>query len=255
MPAAPPPSATSYRATSALAAAAAARAALKARSRSIRAAWAILVRYQIAQAVLAERAVDAMLTDQDIAVAAEALLNGVAFTTEAAQFERMAEKIATDWQFERLVESLVQDTGRTAQQVAVAARPRVGWVRHLTLPSCSRCAVLAGRVYRFSQGFERHPGCDCTMIPITAASPDYTYDPKTLAREGQVTGLSRADLEALRLGADFNAVVNTRLKSAGLTESGRVLTRAGRLTPEGIFRTASDREEALALLQRLGYLR
>lgn len=217
--------------------------------------WAQLFRYQSAQAVLAEAAVDRMLAEQDIDVEAEALLNGPAFTTTMDRFEQMLESLTAEWQLERLAESLTQDAGRTAQQVTVAARPQVGWVRHLTLPSCSRCAVLAGRVYRFSQGFQRHPGCDCTMIPVTVASPDFTYDVDELVRVGQVTGLSKADKAALAEGADFSKVVNIRSRKAGLTQSGRVLSRAGRLTPEGIFKLASDREEALALLKRNGYFR
>jgi hypothetical protein len=217
--------------------------------------WAQLFRYQAAQAVLAEAAVDRMLAEQDIAVEADALLNSPAFTTTHERFEQMLESLTADWELERLAESLTQDAGRTAQQVAVAARPRVGWVRHLTPPSCSRCAVLAGRVYRFSQGFQRHPGCDCTMIPVTVASPDFTYDIDELVRTGQVTGLSKADRAALAEGADFSQVVNVRSRKAGLTTSGRVLSRAGRLTPEGIFQIASDREEALALLKRNGYFR
>lgn len=163
------------------------------------------------------------------------------------------EQVVTDFQFDRLVESLVQDAGRAAQSVAVAARPEVGWVRHLTLPSCERCAVLAGRVYRFSQGFQRHPNCDCTMIPVTVASPDFTYDFRELALSGQVTGLSKADRQAIRDGADPTQVINAR-RVSGMRESGRVLWRRDRMTPEAIYRQASTRDEALELLRRYRYL-
>jgi hypothetical protein len=70
-----------------------------------------------------------------------------------------------------------------------------------------------------------------------------------------VTGLSKADLLALADGADLNQLVNVRLKKAGLRESGRVLSRAGRPTPEGIYRMSSTRTEAVALLRRFGYVR
>jgi hypothetical protein len=53
--------------------------------------------------------------------------------------------------------------------------------------------VLAGRVYRYSSGFLRHPNCDCTMIPTSLANPAFVHDPVDLMREGQVTGLSKAD--------------------------------------------------------------
>ena len=93
------------------------------------------------------------------------------------------------------------------------------------------------------------------MIPVTVASPDFTYDPEALVREGKVTGLSKADRQAIADGADLGRVVNVRLKKAGLTRSGRVLQRADRLTPEGIYQAASDRDEVLALLKRAGYVR
>ena len=255
MPVAPPPTASKYYATSALAATAASRAAVAARPQGIRAAWLSIARFQVAQAVLAPRAVDKMLAEQDIDIPPLAALNPTAFATTLETFEQMVAEFTEEWELERLAESLVQDAGRAAQGVSVASRPRVSHVRHLNLPSCSRCAVLAGRVYRFSEGFQRHPGCDCVMIPVTLASPDLTYDPVELAREGQVTGLSKADLRAVTDGADFNKVANVRQRRAGLTESGRVLNRAGKPTPEAVYRLANDREEAVALLKQAGYLR
>lgn len=56
------------------------------------------------------------------------------------------------------VQTLVADTGRAAVSVGMMARPAVtGYVRMLQLPSCSRCAILAGRWYRVLAGFQRHP--------------------------------------------------------------------------------------------------
>lgn len=257
MPAAPPPTASRYHAASALAATAAARAATKARPQGIRAAWQAVSRFQIAQATLAPRAVDRMLAEQDTEVAPRADLNPLAFTTPLDTFERLMAEIEaeTEREFQRLVASIVQDAGRAAESVTIAARPEVQHVRHLNLPSCSRCAVLAGRVYRYSEGFERHPGCDCVMIPVTVASPDFAYDLDDLVATGQVTGLSKADRRAVLDGADLGRVVNVRRQQAGLTESGRVLRRRGQLTPEVIYRTTSDRDEAVALLKQHGYLR
>ena len=202
---------------------------------------------------MSQNAVALMLAEQDIEAAADALLNTLAFTTSVEMFTQMAEA-AGDEGFDRLVESLVQDAGRAAESVASAVRPDIWHVRYLNPPSCSRCAVLAGRVYRYSEGFKRHPNCDCVMIPTTVAAKGLIQDPAELMREGLVTGLSKADMQAIGDGADFGQVVNTRLRRAGLRESGRVLARAGRLTPEGIYRIASTREEAVALLKRAGYL-
>lgn len=253
---APPPTAAKYHAASAAAALAAQRAAEAARPRGLLAVWNILALFQIAQARVAQDAVGFMLDQQEIDAAADALLNSEAFTTSQDSFEAMLEQIDFDWQFDQLVASLVQDAGRAAEGVAIAARPRIGHVRLLDPPSCSRCAVLAGRVYRYSTGFLRHPGCDCVMIPTTLANPDLVQNPVDLMNRGLVTGLSKADQRAIRAGADFGQVVNVRLRKAGMTESGRVLSRRGRPTPEAIYRTAGDdRERALDLLQAAGYLR
>lgn len=217
--------------------------------------WQTLAMYQAAQAQLAEDATDLMLRQQDVDVGADALLNSAAFATSLDSFERMLEETDTEWRFRQLVASLAQDSARSAQGVAVAARPRIGYVRMLTPPSCSRCTVLAGRVYRYSTGFLRHPGCDCTMIPTTLANPKYVQDPEDLMKRGLVTGLSKADQQAIRDGADFARVVNIRASAAGVSESGRVLYRRGRMTPEAIYRANPSREAALTALQAAGYLR
>lgn len=52
----------------------------------------------------------------------------------------------------------VQDAGRAAVSAGITARPTLtGYVRMLTAPSCSRCAVLAGRWFKWNAGFQRHP--------------------------------------------------------------------------------------------------
>jgi len=55
------------------------------------------------------------------------------------------------------VHTQVADAARGAASVGITARPRVGWVRMVNPPCCGRCAVLAGRWYRWSAGFARHP--------------------------------------------------------------------------------------------------
>lgn len=158
--------------------------------------------------------------------------------------------------FDRLIASLVQDAGRTAAAVDVARRPALtGYVRSLNPPSCGRCAILAGRVYKYSTGFQRHPLCDCLMTPTTdAAGQDLITDPTDLVDRGLVNGLSKGDMFALENGADLGQVVNVRRKKAGLTVGSSVIKRAGRLTPQGVLEVASDREQAIELLKRYGYL-
>lgn len=249
-----PPSARRYYATSAFLSAGVAVKALSLRPSGIRRAWAVVAAAQVRQAQLASSATAAMLREQEISQRPDALLNPPAFTTTVNRFEQMADATANDADFQRLVESIVQEAGRAAQQVATVTYPHVEYVRHLNLPSCSRCAVLAGRVYRFSDGFERHPGCDCVMIPVTVANDLMAYDPVQLALDGHVTGLSRDDRQRLH-GAttkQFNALVNA--KQRGLTRAGDAIGPLGR-DPARLALEAKDRVAAIEALVRASYLR
>lgn len=212
-------------------------------------------RRQVANASMAVSAIEDMLSEQRIDAAADALLNSVEFTTATENILAMLDETGTDgFAFDQLVASLVQDAGRAAESVSVTTRQDVGYVRNLTPPSCSRCVVLAGRVYRYSQGFLRHPKDDCTMTPVREGDTTYVEDPLDLMRRGQVTGLSKADQLAIADGADFGQVVNVRQRGAGLREAGRVLARRDRLTPEGIYATTKSREDAVQALAAAGYL-
>lgn len=240
---------------SALIARRAVREARKVRSKGTTAILGVVAAHQIANAQTSQTAVAEMLAEQDINSIADAPLDLASFTTDATSMDQMLAGIDTDSEFDRLVDSIVQDAARAAESVAVAVRPHIYHVRFISPPCCPRCAILAGVVYKWSQGFERHPGCDCSMIPTTVASP-FVQNPDELVRTGQVRRLSKADMQALADGADLNQVVNVRLKKAGLLEAGQALTRGGRPTPAGIYRTADgDRDRAMALLARYGYIR
>jgi hypothetical protein len=181
-----------------------------------------------------------------------------------------------------IVRTQVADAGRVATGVAVAARPRVGWVRMLEPPSCSRCAILAGRTYRWSDGFERHPRCDCIMVPADEdVADDLTTDPRAyfdaLDEAEQDRIFTRAGAQVIRDGADMDQVVNARSGMATTVRpSGRrrqttqrvfgrdVFTTtvgttrhrtAVRLMPEQIYLDANhDQDEAIRLLKLHGYL-
>lgn len=216
----------------------------------------VVIRHQAAAALTTTAAVSAMLVEQGTPVEPSASLIPLAFTASPAAVTDMAARVEHDWQLDRMVMSLVADAARAAESVTITTRPRVGYVRYLSPPSCSRCAILAGRFYRWSEGFQRHPGCDCTHLPTTDPRSEFIQNPYDLADKGLVTGLSKADRLALADGADLNQLVNVRSKKAGLTEGGRVLSRAGRPTPAGIYRAAGDdRDKALSLLARHGYIR
>lgn len=157
-----------------------------------------------------------------------------------------------------IVGTQIADAGRVGDGVALTARPKVtGYVRMLSPPSCARCAILAGRFYKWNAGFLRHPRCDCRHIPTTEdTAGDLRTDPLAAYRAGKVTGLSDADKQALDNGADFSRVVNARRGTyvAGGKSYTRELRAPRRLTPEHIFRDATSREDAIRLLRRFGYI-
>lgn len=155
-----------------------------------------------------------------------------------------------------IVATQTADAGRDAVSVAMAVEPAVtGWVRMLVPPSCGRCAILAGRRYRFSDGFRRHERCDCTMIPaVEDAADDLRTDPAayfaSLSREDQDIYFGKANTEAILDGADMNRVVNAgRSTSVAGSRRGR-----SRVTPHQIFSAAASREEAVTGLRRNGFI-
>lgn len=223
-------------------------------TRGPRSVATVLARYQATSALLSLEFAPQILSEQGISSAAEGRVSTASLITVGAA--DLIEKAETDKAFDRIVLSLISDAGRTAQSVDNATRPAVtGYVRSLNAPSCSRCAVLAGRIYRYSSGFLRHPRCDCLMTPTNEAiGADLVTDPLAAFHRGEIRDLSKADAKAITDGADISQVVNVRRKSAGLTIGSSVLARAGRLTPAGIYNLAGSKAEALTLLRRAGYV-
>lgn len=186
---------------------------------------------------------------------------------------------------EQLIASEIADAGRTASQVEFVTRPDwQNYVRMLNPPSCPRCAVLAGRIYRDLDGFQRHPGCDCVMIPVqnweAAHDEGYASSFREAFDAGNVRGLSEADAQAIRDGADPARIVNAYRGTGvpGVTAAyrtdlfGRPVkattdattkrsawrkanpTRLVRLRPESIYRYADSREDAIRLLRLYGWI-
>lgn len=194
---------------------------------------------------------------------------------------------------ETIVIGAMQDTGRSSAQAAMQARPAVrGYTRMLQQPSCARCVVLAGRVYRRATPFKRHPHCDCRHIPAAEDSGDFTTSArgyfKRLSQSEQDRTFTAAGAQAIRDGADINQVVNARSGMTQVTAYGREvlvtaegitirglagqrLAREGtarngryesastpRLLPDEIYQLADqggwDRAETLRQLRRFGYI-
>ncbi len=158
------------------------------------------------------------------------------------------------------IHTAVADAARSAASVAITASPGIGYVRMVNPPSCGRCSVLAGKFFKWNTGFARHPRCDCQNVPSgETGAAGLTTDPPL----DQITGLTKGDRKALDEGADLGQVVNAKRGASGMTTTEGTTKRglAGqrqpgrqRLTPNGIYRIASDRTEAMTLLKQHGYL-
>lgn len=163
----------------------------------------------------------------------------------------------------------VADAGREAAQVAGTADEQIiGYVRYLDATACDRCIVLAGRLYTHNAGFERHPQDGCDTRPITRTewdehgadvtdSPSQAIAARTDEQLSQA-GLSEADIQALRDGADPAQVINAH--DGVYTVGDQLLTRSGgrgaRLTVTQVYRQAGDdRQKAIDLLTQHGYIR
>lgn len=165
----------------------------------------------------------------------------------------------------------VLDAGRAANSVAITVRRHVtGYIRVCNGAACARCAILAGRWYRYNADFERHVSCQCGQVPADESDPhDLKADPQQMFDRGLITGLSKADTQAIEDGADLSQVVNAHRgmfsaggrTSEGVTKrgfAGQRMTALGvtgpRLTPEAIYAQAQSRSEAIDLLYRYGYI-
>jgi len=208
----------------------------------------------------------------------------------------------------RAVNTQISDAGRSADQVALVAAPLIpsrrrapardrkvlsgaiestdgarvsyGWVRMLTPPSCGRCAVLAGRFYKWSDGFLRHDNCDCRHIPVAEnVAGGLTTDPKayfdSLSRDDQDKYFGAYNSRAIRAGGDITQIINatTRRGAVYTADNGRRYTREGttrrgfygsrergrarvrRPTPQQIYRDArGDQAAAQRVLKEFGYI-
>lgn len=199
--------------------------------------------YQVAAARLAADAVEGVVSTQPDVVAdafggitalgyplTDPLVTILDSPTPQIQSRRLA----------RFVQSEVSDASRGAAATVMAASSAQGYVRVLQLPSCSRCTILAGRVYRWTTGFDRHPGCDCAMFSIEdldyAKAEGFVADPSDAFDRGQVTGLSEAEREAISHGADMAQVVNAHrgMSRVGVQGDSWSVTAAG-TSRRGVF--------------------
>ena len=155
-----------------------------------------------------------------------------------------------------IIGTQVADAARSASGVVTTATEGVGWIRFVSPPCCQRCAVLAGKWFRWNEGFRRHPGCDCLHRPAKSREIPAGY--RQAIADSEIRDLTDAQRQALAEGADRNRVLNAYRGSNSAAERLAMTTsreRGGVLTPEGIYRQAGDdRQRAIDLLRRHGYL-
>ncbi|MGN0063127.1 MAG: hypothetical protein ACI379_02705 [Nocardioides sp.] len=184
----------------------------------------------------------------------------------------------------RVVEGEIKDAARSAAGAAITVDEHWGgYVRMLVPPSCKRCVVLAGRVYRWNSGFSRHPPtCDCIHVPVAQQrefeADGFIADPMELFEAGQIRDLTAAEYAAIDDGADIVEVINAnsgmftadmfgrRLKATRYGTTKRSAWRKAnpsrpiRLRPETIYDIVDreydgDRNEARRLLGVYGYIK
>ena len=194
-------------------------AARRAKRRGSRAVAEAVVAFQVLAATDAIGAVPAMLEEQGIDPDPQGQVVPTVFAGTASDgrpLPSLFEQAANDFAFDLMVVTQLQDVARAAGGAATAnSYGAQGYVRMLNPPSCSRCAILAGRFYRWNDGFLRHPKCDCRHIPSTEAlSGDLRLDPnayfESLAPAEQSRIFTNAGAKAIRDGADIGQVVNAR---------------------------------------------
>lgn len=180
----------------------------------------------------------------------------------------------------RVAQTAIADAGRGAERVSMATNKCGGYVRVVTLPSCPKCLILAGRVYGSEEAFKRHPRCDCRHAPFSergdvrddeVLNPSEVFDRLPNRQQDEIFG--QADAEAIRNGADIYQVVNARrgmyTTADGFTYTREGTTRRGlyqlrqqtlgtpgrrRYTPEQIQKVATSKDHYLQLLKTYGYI-
>lgn len=156
--------------------------------------------------------------------------------------------------------TMLADTRRDVYQTDMVQRPQItGYVRMLNPPSCPRCVILAGKRFRWNQGFQRHPNCDCVHIPASEALAGHlTTDPyayfNNMSKDEQDRWFGRDNAQAVRDGADIFRVENIRTRGLGTAAGNRRYGTPYRRTVEDIYSHDSDRSFVIENLRYHGYI-
>jgi len=195
---------------------------------------------------------------------AKSMVGGGMTVTQALQ--------STNLWLKSQVMTAVSDTGRSVVGADIAQRPAIsGYIRMLNPPSCARCAILAGKFYRWNSGFQRHRNCDCVNVPVRnqahAEAEGFLSDPyahfNSLSKAEQDSIYGAVQAQAIRDGADIYRVVNVagvpgsvgRGLSSGTSWQARRYGTPAKMTIQDIYAAAGDdRVKAVELMARNGYI-
>lgn len=174
----------------------------------------------------------------------------------------LAREMAGAWLSSKVLTALA-DTRRNVVSVDLAQRPTItGYVRMLNGASCPRCTILAGKWFRWNEGFQRHPNCDCVHIPAKdqqwAEAEGFVSDPYeeffSLTEEEQDRLYTKAGAQAIRDGGDIYRVVNINQRGLGVSRQAVRYGTPMRMTPNDIYELKLSRSETINLLEREGYI-
>lgn len=157
--------------------------------------------------------------------------------------------------------TVMSDTSRSVVSADIIQRPKVGgYVRMLNTPSCSRCVILAGKWFRWNEGFKRHERCDCVHIPASEnVAGDMRTDPyeyfNSLSIKEQERVFGKRESQAIReFGADIYRVMNVKLRGLGTAKGNLKFGTPTKRTVDDILSKTSTREIAIQNLQYHGYI-
>lgn len=159
-----------------------------------------------------------------------------------------------------VVLTTMADTGRSIVGADIAQRPNIsGYVRMLNAPSCSRCVILAGKHFRWNEGFQRHPRCDCQHIPASEdVGGDLRTDPyeyfASLTPDEQTKTFGRIEARAIRDGGDIYRIENIKARGLATAKARAKYGTPTRLTIDDIYRQAGTRTNAIRMMKEEGFL-
>lgn len=160
--------------------------------------------------------------------------------------------------------TMLADTSRQVVSADIAQRSAIGgYVRMLNTPSCSRCVILAGKWFKWNEGFLRHPRCDCRHVPMAseafAQANDYQVDPyayfNSLSVKEQERLFGKNEATAIReYGADIYRTMNVKTRGLGTAKGNLKYGTPTKRTVDDILSRDTSRQFVIENLQYHGYI-